>query len=406
MRTRTSRATAAGERYGTLRRRALAVVALLLLAQSVSLLRPAYACGCGGMVPADGTTIGVRDETSVVRWDGRTEEIVMRLTVDGDASEAAWIMPVPDRADVGLGDRELFGELTAVTAPARETRRYFWPRSGDWPLDGEDGVTAGAPEGAAPEVDVVGRERLGPFDVARLAATDSGALDAWLRDNGFRLPDRLAAELEPYVERKWEYVAVRLAPEEDGAGDGAPRQALGGALDPLRITFAADRPVYPMRLSRAARTPQSLRLYVLAPHRMEPADPIGGERPEVLFAGRLTAAELSEHDRLRELVDAEEVFLTAVAQEFPRPERIDGDHELRRAGADTPYRTVVYDDELLRWGGVPAWLVTVLAGAAVLLAAVTTALLLRGRAVRGREFEEDPARTVARRYAEDSPPRP
>jgi len=369
----------AGEREGILRRRALAVVLLLALVQLAWLARPAHACGCGGMVPADGTTIGVRDETSVVHWDGRTERIVMRLTVEGDAPEAAWIMPVPGRATVGLGDRELFDELRTVTAPDRETRHHFWPRSGDWPFDGEDGSTAGAPAGAAPPVGVVGRERLGPFDVARLTATDSGALDAWLRDNGFDLPGRLAAELEPYVAQEWEYVAVRLAPGEDGPGDGTPSAVLGGALDPLRITFDSDRPVYPMRLSRAARTAQSLRLYVLAPHRMEPRDAIGGQAPEVVFAGRLTEAELAGNERLRALAGGEDLFLTALTQDFPHPERISGDHELRRARADTPYRAVEHDDELLTWGGVPAWILTLLAVPAALLA---VGAVLRSRAAR------------------------
>ncbi|MDG9704911.1 DUF2330 domain-containing protein [Streptomyces sp. DH37] len=378
---------------------------MLLLVQSVWLARPAHACGCGGMVPAGGTTVSVREETSVVRWDGRTERIVMRLTVGGDASEAAWIMPVPGRATVELGDRALFDELEEVTAPVRETRRHFWPRSGDWPFDGADGAVAGAPPGgAAPPVGVVGRERLGPFDVARLTATDPGALDGWLRDNGFELPDRLARELEPYVEEEWQYVAVRLAPaREDGnEGDGkngdTPPPVLGGALDPLSITFGSDRPVYPMRLSRAARTPQALRLYVLAPHRMEPAGPIGGERPEVLHAGRLTGAELAGRTGLRELVgepaggEADgEVFLTALAQDFPHPERISGDHELRRAEADTPYRAVEYDDELLTWGGVPAWIATSLA-VLVLPLAAAAGLVRRGRAARGGRVGGSPPR--------------
>ncbi|MEV8408408.1 DUF2330 domain-containing protein [Streptomyces niveus] len=52
--------------------------------------------------------MGVDRETSVVRWDGATEQIVMRFTVNGDAREAAWIMPVPGRADVELGDPALF----------------------------------------------------------------------------------------------------------------------------------------------------------------------------------------------------------------------------------------------------------------------------------------------------------
>lgn len=345
-----------------MKRRTLTLLFALLATQLGSLVGPAHACGCGAMVPYGQSRIGVARETSVVRWDGRTEQIVMRFTVGGDAERAAWIMPVPGRATVTLGDRALFDELRDLTRPEYRTRHYFWPRGGDWPFSAGRGDTAGAaPQGVGdPAVGVVGRERLGDFDVARLTATDPGALKDWLESNGFELPDRLAAEVQPYVDQKWEYVAVRLAPREPG-------KTLRGELDPLRIRFDSDRLVYPMRLSRMARTPQSLGLYVLADHRMEPASPIGGSAPEVTFAGAVTP----EGGPLAELAGDERVFLTALDQEFPEPGRIDADHELRATAEDTPYRRVVHDDELLTVAdGVPVWLLTVLAALAATLAAV------------------------------------
>ncbi|MFD3918051.1 DUF2330 domain-containing protein [Streptomyces sp. NPDC058595] len=353
-------------------RRAVVVVCALLLAQIGSLIAPAYACGCGAMVPGRQSTMGVDRETSVVRWDGATEQIVMRFTVNGNAPEAAWIMPVPNRAEVELGDPELFGELDALTEPERRTRHYFWPRDGDWPFTSDgDGLSAGAPlpGDAAPPVGVVGRERLGDFDVARLTATDPGALRNWLETNGFELPADLATELRPYVDQEWEYVAVRLAPEEDGA-------RLRGTLDPLRLSFESDRLIYPMRLSRLADQPQSLGLYVLADHRMEPRASIGGDEPEIRFAGRVSA---DDSPALGELAGTGGTFLTAIDQHFPHPERIDADHELRATASDTPYRRVYYDDELRAFAGVPAWLATVGGVFVVLTLLVVGAAVLRVR---------------------------
>lgn len=350
--------------------RILATIVALLALQLGSLIAPAYACGCGAMIPDRNERIGVDRETSAVRWDGRTEQIVMRFTVRGDAQRAAWIMPVPGRADVTLGDAALFDALEDLTQPAYEDRHYFWPRGDDWPfdLDNSDTDGAAAPESGRSDVGVVGRERLGPFDVARLTATDPEALSGWLETNGFELPERLAAELTPYVEQKWEYVAVRLAPDATGTGT-----TLQGKLTPLRISFASDRLVYPMRLSRLAKTPQSLGLYILADHRMEPRDDIGGDRPEVRFAGEIKG---TQRDSLASLTGGRPVYLTALDQSFPVPSLIDGDHELRTV-ADTPYREVIYTDRLLTVGdGIPVWLLTV---SGVLLAAGGTVVAIRVR---------------------------
>ncbi|MZD08196.1 DUF2330 domain-containing protein [Streptomyces sp. SID5785] len=355
------------------RTRAALITLAALLFQLLAVTAPANACGCGAMVPRTGERITVDEETSALRWDGRTEQIVMRLAVHGDGHDVAWVMPVPHRATVKLGDPGLFTALAGATAPELRTRHYFWPRTGDWPFDGGngDGAAAGAPAPSAGSgVGVVGRERLGPFDVARLTATDPHALAGWLDDHGFALPARLDRALRPYVDQGWEYVAIRLAPT---AGDGT---ALTGRLDPLHLTFASERPVYPMRLSRLARTAQHLDLYVLADHRMEPRSAIGGGAPRVTFAGKVT----DTSGPLAELATGAP-YLTAYAQDFPTPSRIDADHTLRRAADDTPYRQVEYENELLTVGpDLPLWLLTVLGTTA---AALTT-LLLTVRARRRR----------------------
>ncbi|MFI9207112.1 DUF2330 domain-containing protein [Streptomyces sp. NPDC053253] len=342
------------------------VIALLALQLGGQLVAPAYACGCGAMIPDKAERIGVDREESAVHWDGGTETVVMRFRVHGNARRAAWIMPVPARADVSLGDPALFDALDRLTEPEQRDRFHFWPRGGDWPFSDAygDGAGAAAPPGAGAGVGVVGRERLGPFDVARLTATDPDALGDWLRANGFELPERLTGALRPYVDRKWEYVAVRLAPEEKDA-------VLYGELTPLRIAFASPELVYPMRLSRLAKNAQTLGLHILADHRMEPRSPIGGDSPEVTFAGRIDAPE----GAVAGLAGSGPTYLTALEQRFPRPDRIDDDHHLR-AVADTPYREVVYTDRLLTVGdGIPVWLATV--GGGALLATAATLLAVR-----------------------------
>ena len=52
------------------RGRLLTLLLALLATQLGSLVAPAYACGCGAMVPGDQQRIAVGREVSVVRWDG------------------------------------------------------------------------------------------------------------------------------------------------------------------------------------------------------------------------------------------------------------------------------------------------------------------------------------------------
>ncbi|WOX09367.1 DUF2330 domain-containing protein [Streptomyces sp. N50] len=119
---------------GRARARVTAVVLALFALQLGSLVSPAWACGCGALVPGGAQQVAVGREASVVRWDGRQEQIVMRLTVSGDARRAAWIMPVPHRATATLADPALFDTLDALTAPVHRARSHFWPQDGDWPL--------------------------------------------------------------------------------------------------------------------------------------------------------------------------------------------------------------------------------------------------------------------------------
>ena len=112
------------------------------------------------------------------RLGRRTEDILMSLSVTGSSDRAAWVMPVPSAARVSLGDTEVFEDLGRLTAPRIEYRDSWWPTIPWLVWAGAAPDTAGAPAGA---VNVLGRQRLGPFDVTRLAADDPTALANWLK---------------------------------------------------------------------------------------------------------------------------------------------------------------------------------------------------------------------------------
>ena len=215
--------------------RLVAALALVLAWTGATMIQPSWACGCGALI-TNGPAIGVDQETSIVRYDQGTEQIVMRLTVRSDAKDAAWLLPTPSAARVELGDRAWFDELDRLTEPKIVVRHTWWG-----PLfPAERRYSAAAPQKATGpgQVTVLGEQRLGPFLVATLAAADSGALASWLAAHGYALSPRLAQGLRPYVAQGWTYVAIKLAP--------AAGSTLTGRLDPLHITFRSARPVYPL----------------------------------------------------------------------------------------------------------------------------------------------------------------
>ena len=330
------------------------------------LVAPSTACGCGAYVPSDGDA-AVGGETSLVRFDGSTEQIVMKLQVEGTSSEAAWVLPVPTTAEVSLGDAEVFDTLERLTAPRVEHRTDWTPDLSFFTdlLGVDRGDTAGAPQGG---VDVRESARIGPFEVARLAGTDSGAVADWLESNGFALADATAAGLDAYTTDGWEVVAARLAPDGDAA--------LGnGALTPLQVTFETDELLYPMRLSRGADTPQTVRLYLLADHKVEPSThPTGGEST-IAFAGRVTAQQAGD-SLSPSLADGTD-YLTRWDDTFFTPAEISDDYRFAQAVDDDPYQRVdmVVDDR----GWATGLALTVAALLLIVVAVVGLALRSRRR---------------------------
>ncbi len=340
------------------------LVLVIVAVAGLGVVHPSWACGCGALVTSTQSGVSVAQETSIVRYDGAREEIVMRLSVRSEARDAAWLMPTPARATVALGESAWFDQLDRLTAPRVVRHRHFFPHLGGL------GNSAGAPaRGDTGGVGVLARQRLGPFEVTTLSADDPGALATWLTSHGYHLPGRLSTALKPYVAERWTYTAIKLAPRKG---------TLTGELDPLRITFPAASFVYPIRLSRLASTPQSVHLYVLAPHRVD----VSGLNLFTTYAGRVTRADVASPS-LRSMVGGG-VFMTELVRQYIPPADFTGDLRLNYV-ADAAYQEI--DDEdggLVTLLGVPAFLWLLLIPVGLVVAAVAVAFRLARRSARVR----------------------
>lgn len=288
------------------RLRRLLVAALVALGLVVVPVAPAAACACGAAAPPSGSEVSVGQEHAIVSWKDGVQQLDLLLGMLSADTETGLVFPTPAPATVSLGDLADFEAMDRVTTPRRVEEPDWW----SFPGLG-DGATAGAP----PEV--LDRVQLGPVEAVTLAASDAGGLETWLVDNAYELSPEVTPLLESYVERGWFFVALRLT------GD-AP---LDGDLDPLRFRFATDEPVYPLELSRAASSPQTVRLYVFDDHRQRVSFVGGGEpaASSTSWAAPVTGTEVERFG----------AYLTVVELYFSEPStQILGDLEFRDALSD------------------------------------------------------------------------
>ena len=306
------------------------VVGVLVFAFLGAGISPAWACACGGYLPDVESQARVYGENALVRYDAGQEEIVLSMSVQGQSKKAAWIMPVPAAAKVELGDNDLFYRLQSMTRPKEVTRKTYWPFR-DLGILGSRDRGAGEPTAGA-GVDVRQQMRLGPFQIARLAGSSGTAVTDWLRTNGYAAPASLAANLTPYLTEKWEIVAVKLAPKEDGT-------PMTGSTPPLRLTFASPKIVYPMRLSKGATTAQTVTVYVAAPYRVDASKlPDPEVEPKLLYAGHVDGESAPE-------LAAPTAFLTAYSVTYDQPGRITSDFGFTQAANNDEFQRVHYVTE-------------------------------------------------------------
>jgi hypothetical protein len=297
------------------------VLALGFVAAGVT---PAWACACGGYLPDAESRARAYGENALVEYAGGTEQITLSMAINGSSKKAAWIMPVPAAAKVELGETRLFDRLAWRTRPKVVVHKTYWPFR-DLGVMGDRGDSAGAPMAGA-GVNVRQQMQVGPFSVARLEGTSGTAVTDWLRTNGYVVPPTLAGNLTPYLTEKWEIVAVKLAPKQPG-------ESMSGATPPLRLTFASDRIVYPMRLSKGATTEQTVTVYVAAEHRVDATKlPDPDVTPELLYAGRVDD----------EALTAPADFLTAYSVTYRDPSRITDDFTFEQSATDDEYQRIEY----------------------------------------------------------------
>jgi len=223
---------------------------------------------CGFYVAkADTKLFNKASQVAIVRNGDRT---VMTMANDyqGDLKEFAIVIPVPTvlkKEQIHIGEKALLDHLDAYSSP--RLVEYF---------DGnpcvryemQDMVSAAPPmaqSGSARKergkrlgVTIEAQYTVGEYDILILSAKESGGLETWLKESGYRIPTGAGPILGSYIKQNMKFFVAKVNLKE--------QSKLGFKfLRPIQVAYTSPKFMLPIRLGTVnANGPQELFIYVLS----------------------------------------------------------------------------------------------------------------------------------------------
>ena len=199
--------------------------------------------------------------------DGDRTVITMASDFKGEPKDFAIVIPVPTvivKEQVHVGDLALVQRVDAYSAP--RLVEYFDPPPCQAPADllsmrsaRPQGVmeASARAENSASSVRIEARFTVGEYDILVLSADQSGALVAWLRDHGYRIPAGANRVIGAYLRQGMKFFVAKVNLRE--------QQKLGFAsLRPIQVAYESAKFMLPIRLGMVnADGPQDLLIYTL-----------------------------------------------------------------------------------------------------------------------------------------------
>ena len=199
--------------------------------------------------PRSGQEVVNADQTVLMIWDAAagTQHFVRQASFASRGDDFGFIVPSPSRPELAEADPAAFAQLAAVTAP--EVIRRPAPRREGGGCDLSCGSAPGSKSvtgAAAPDaVRVLDQKLVAGYQATVLEADSVAVLTDWLKANDFAFSSEVAAWAKPYVEQKWKFTALKVAPP--AAGTATPAAVATVTAKALRITFATKTPLFPYR---------------------------------------------------------------------------------------------------------------------------------------------------------------
>ncbi|PZV06985.1 MAG: DUF2330 domain-containing protein [Leptolyngbya sp.] len=246
------------------------LLSCLLTVSSLFLATKAWAF-CGFYVAkADAKLYNQASQVAIARSGNKTV-LTMANDYQGEVKDFAIVVPVPvvlKKEQVEVGKPSIMAHLDAFSAP--RLVEYFDPD----PCQPQPMYDRMPPMAAAPSSLQSGRTRsnamelgvtieekftVGEYDILILSAKESGGLETWLTQNGYRIPKGAKELLQPYIRQKLKFFVAKVNLNEF-------EKTGFQNLRPIKMAFESPRFMLPLRLGMVnAQQAQDLLVYILSP---------------------------------------------------------------------------------------------------------------------------------------------
>lgn len=232
-------------------------------------LSSSSAAFCGFYVAkADSNLFNEASKVIIARAQGRTV-LTMANDYQGDPQEFAIVIPVPEvltEQQINVADNNLVEHVDAYSAP-RLVEYFDANPCQQIYMDGmarsmamnsvQEKAADSRQSPAALGVTIEAEYTVGEYDIVILSAEQSGGLERYLDQEGYKLPHGASRILGSYIRQDMKFFLAKVNLRE--------HQRSGYSyLRPLQIAFESNKFMLPIRLGTLnAKNPQDLLLYTL-----------------------------------------------------------------------------------------------------------------------------------------------
>ncbi|MBL8953641.1 MAG: DUF2330 domain-containing protein [Myxococcaceae bacterium] len=225
---------------------------------------------CGFYVAGGGAELFNNATQVVLMRDGTRTVLSMQNNYEGPPADFAMVVPVPvvlKKEQVKTLPRDVFTRIDQLSAPRLVEYWEVDPCFVEPRYEEEDESAVELKmdvqrSGGAPTalVKVEARFEVGEYDVVILSAKDALALEQWLKQNKYKIPDGAEPLFKPYIQQGMKFFVAKVNVKKVTFDDKGMAK-----LSPLRFHYDSEKFELPVRLGLInAKAKQDLIVQILA----------------------------------------------------------------------------------------------------------------------------------------------